>query len=77
MSEAEGALTRAFPRPEIMSIEGFVSDEIAQYRNAWLDESFWEEWATSINRIRMVSPFVLRDDSRMSRKDSNRARPIR
>ncbi|MGO8696132.1 MAG: hypothetical protein ACLQVY_00205 [Limisphaerales bacterium] len=63
------ALASTFPPAEVVTIEGITSEETARHRKAWLDEAFWEEWATPINPTLMVTPFIRENDAKMSRKE--------
>lgn len=66
--EGDPELACALPHPEIARVEGFPCEETPRDRKGWLDDAFWEEWATPLNPTLMVSPFLREDDSRMSRK---------
>ncbi len=67
--EGEPALTDAFPRPEVIRVEGFPRLEAPRDRKGWLEEAFWEELATPINPTLMVGPFLRQNDPRMARNE--------
>jgi hypothetical protein len=67
--ENDPVLVRAFPRPTLFRVEGFPCEETPRDRKSWLDDALWEEMAVPINPTLMVSPFIRKNDSRMSRKE--------
>ncbi len=63
------ALTRAFPQPVVIKVEGFPCDETSRDRKSWLEDAFWESLAVPLNPTLMVSSFIRQDDTGMSRDE--------
>ncbi|MBK8000420.1 MAG: hypothetical protein IPK15_17295 [Verrucomicrobia bacterium] len=62
-------LTRAFPQPVVIKVEGFPCGETCRDRKSWLEDAFWESLAVPLNPTLMVSPFIQEDDTAMSRNE--------